>query len=143
MKRESVMCQRRQNSWKLLERYGRAVVLREGEAHQQRDPDRHVGIAAEVAVDLDRVGVQGEPGVGRGERAGDGEDGVHDLARQEVGDADLLDQPERDQPAGGAERDVARVARGRELGQELACADDRPGHQVGEEAEVDGDVDRA
>ncbi len=44
---------------------GAVEVLREDEAHQQRQPDRHVGVAGEVAVDLRRIAVGGEQRVGR------------------------------------------------------------------------------
>ena len=65
---------------------GAVEVLREDEAHQQREPDRDVGVAGEVAVDLGRVGVGGEDRVGGGVGLGDAEHRVDDLAREGVGD---------------------------------------------------------
>ena len=53
------MCQRRQNSRKLARAVRAVEVLREDEAHQQRQADRDVGVAREVAVDLRRVAVGG------------------------------------------------------------------------------------
>ena len=42
----------------------------------------------------------------------------------------------------GADGDAVRVARLLELGEELAGADDRPGDEVGEEAQVDRGVEQ-
>ena len=125
---------------------GRAVgvveVLREDEAHQQREADRDVRVAGEVAVDLGRVGVGGEDRVGREVGLGDAEHRVDELAGEGVGERHLLDQPERDQRQAGADRDPVRVARRLQLGQELARPHDRPGDQVREEAQVDRRVDQ-
>ena len=69
----------------------RAVeVLREDEAEQQREADRDVRVAGEVAVDLGRVGEGGQDRVGREVRLGHAEHRVDDLAREGVGDQHLL-----------------------------------------------------
>ncbi len=117
-----------------------AEVLRKDEAHQQGEADGDVGVAGEVAVDLGRVGVGGEDQVRPAERLGDAEGGVDDDPAEVVGDHHLLDQAEADQPEAGADGDVLRVTGARQLGDELAGADDRAGDQVGEEGEVDADV---
>ena len=127
---------------------GRAVraaeVLREDVTHQQREPDRHVGVAGEVAVDLRRVRVRGEqrrPALAYA--SGTAKTGSTTVAREVVGDDHLLDQPERDQRDARADRDLVRIPRLGQLRKELARAHDRPGHEVREEAEIDRDVDRA
>ena len=122
---------------------GAAEVLREDVAHQQREADRHVGVAREVAVDLRRVGVGGQRDVRARVRLRDGEHGVDDRAREVVGDHDLLHEAEADQRDPRADGDLARVARLGELRQELARPHDRPRDEVREEAQVDRDVDRA
>ncbi len=121
----------------------RHEVLREDVAHQQREPDRDVRVAGEVAVDLRRVRVGGHPHVRRAVGLRHREHRVDDRAREVVGDHDLLDQAEPDQRQAGADRDLVRVARRLQLGQELAGAHDRAGDEVGEEAQVERDVDRA
>ena len=75
------------------------------------------------------------------ERPGHGEHRIDDLAGEGVGDRDLLDQPEGDQRDPGADRDLGGSRGALELGKELARADDRPGDEVREEAQVDGGVD--
>ena len=45
-------------------------IAREGEAEHQAEPDRHVRIAGEVEIDLDRVGEEPEPGLGQGTELG-------------------------------------------------------------------------
>jgi hypothetical protein len=121
---------------------GAVEVLREDEAQEQRDADRDVGVAREVAEDLHGVGVGGEQDVGCRVGLRDAEDRIDDLAREEVGDRHLLHEADDDERDAGADGDLARIARALELGQELARADDRAGDDVGEEAQVQPDVDR-
>ena len=47
---------------------GRVEVERQPQAEHQREADRHVGVAGEVEIDLQRVGAGGDPGLGRGQR---------------------------------------------------------------------------
>ena len=49
---------------------GPVEVLREPEAEQQREPDRHVGIRGEVAVDLHGIGVDRRKRLRPGMRGG-------------------------------------------------------------------------
>jgi hypothetical protein len=46
-------------------------VLREAEAEQQGQPDRHVGVAREIGVDLDRVRVHPDERLGAPVLAGE------------------------------------------------------------------------
>ena len=48
---------------------GMVEVLAEAEAEHRAESDRHVGVAGEVKVDLQRVGEQPDPGRRGGERA--------------------------------------------------------------------------
>ena len=61
---------------------GRVEVLREREAEQERDADRDVGVAGEVGVDLDRVGVDRDQDLERRVLARGGEDLVDDRRRR-------------------------------------------------------------
>ena len=57
------MCQRRQKS--TIEGAVRPQkIVRQPDAEQQRKADRHVGIAAEIAIDLHREAVDGEQAAG-------------------------------------------------------------------------------
>ena len=94
---------------------GRPVGLRKfcgkTKPEQQREADRDVGIAGEVAVDLGGVAVGGQQHVGPAVGLRDGEHRFDERPGQIVGDHDLLDQAERDQREPGADRDAVRVAR--------------------------------
>ena len=49
----------------------RAEVQRQGEPEHQRQPDRHVGIAREIEVDLQRIRTGGDPRLGGRQRRAD------------------------------------------------------------------------
>src|SRR3954452_3322441 len=125
---------------------GRAIraveVLRKDEAHQQRQPDRDVRVAGEIAEDLGGVAVGGEDRVGGAVGLRDGEHRVDQLAGEVVGDHHLLHQAECDQGQPGADGHTVRVARLLELRQELAGPDDRARDEVGEEAQVDRGIEQ-
>ena len=57
---------------------GRVEVLRQYEPEHETETDRHVGVAAEIEVDLKRVGGHAVPRIERGDRAG---------AKGHIGDA--------------------------------------------------------
>ena len=87
------MCQRRQNSVMDRAAYGRSKFSGSRNPEHRAQAERHVGIAAEVEVELDRVGHDADQGAGRPEFAGgDRERGVRD-GRDGVGDQDLLAEP--------------------------------------------------
>ena len=89
--------------------------------------DRHVGVAAEVGVDLDRVRVDARPARQRRSAAcGEREDRVDDLRREEVGDHDLLEQPDEDQ-----EERAARVDRAADRGAASSCGMNSAGRTIG------------
>ena len=105
-----------------LRAVGRVEVLREHEAEHQAEADRHVGVAAEIEVDLERVRGDAVPRVDQTQRARF-ERKVGDLAAR-IGEQHLLRQPQRE------ERDAARELRRRrrpplELILDLRVADDR------------------
>ena len=105
------MCQRRQNSVIARERVGLVEVLGEVKPSMQRQADRHVGVAGEVEVDLQRVGErpsQATPvvssSVGRLKAVGDHAHGVGE--DQLLAEADA----EAEQPVGElVERAAAAV----------------------------------
>ena len=70
-----------------------------------------------------------------------GEHRVHDGGSEVARDHDLLEESAEDQVGGAHHVDVAWVATDVELGDQLVGSDDRPGHQVREEREVQEGVD--
>ena len=138
----SVMCQRRQKSWKVVAENGRSKFCGNTMPISRREPDGDVGVAGEVAVDLDREAPEREQHVGRAVARGRRQHRLDELASDEVGDHDLLQQPDRDQGHRRADAHVAGVARLRDLRQDLARPDDRAGHDVREERQVHRQVDR-
>ena len=129
------MCQRCQNSCRLLRDVGRVEVLRELVAEERRAADGDVAVAGEVGVDLDGVRVDGEQHLERGEALRRGEDAVDDRLREVVADDDLLREPGRDAP------EAPRLHRGVGAGPAASCGSiwrgrhDGPGDEVREEAD--------
>ncbi len=114
----------------------RVEVLREPEPEQQRDPDRHVGVAREVRVDLHGVRVDRDQDLERRVLTGRGEDLVHDRRGEVVRDHHLLEEARGDQVEGAARVDAPRIPRCVDLRDQLRGPDDRPCHEVREEREV-------
>jgi hypothetical protein len=112
---------------------GTIEVLRQLVAEQQREADRHVGIAREVAVDLRREAVEGERELRGRVRVRVAVDRVDHAPGELVGDHCLLQHPADDQEDRGTRQHRARVARRAQLRQELVGPDDRPGHEMREE----------
>src|SRR5262249_38601307 len=82
---------------------GVVEVLGQVEAEHPPGADRHVGVAGEVEVDLDRVADQPQPGERGGELGGgDGEDAVGGQA-DGAGDDGLLGQADDEAPHAGGE----------------------------------------
>ncbi len=78
----------------------RIEILRENEPEHEPEPDRHVGVAAEIEIDLEGVGDRPEPGVERADRAGI-EGGVGNFSAG-IREQDFLRQAEHEK------RDAAR-----------------------------------
>ena len=77
---------------------GLVEVVAESESEQQGDADGDIAVAAEVAVDLQGVAVDGQQGLQSGCAPRIGEHPVHKFGGQDVGDDDLLEQAAEDQP---------------------------------------------
>ena len=116
---------------------GGVEVLREAESQQQGDSDGHVGIAREVAVDLQRVAVNTHQALEPGVEQRLVEDAVDEVERNVVRDDGLLEQTREDQEDARAEHlagDDDRVLP--DLGDEIPGPDDRAGHQLRKERQV-------
>src|SRR5205823_6075836 len=72
---------------------GRVEIQRKKDAEHQRYADRHVGIAREIEIELERVGQRADPGLieGRCVRA----EGRRYQRLNAVGEAGLLEQADR------------------------------------------------
>ena len=91
------MCQRRQKSVIDVAEYGASKFCGNGEAEQQRDPDRDVRVAEEVGVDLHRVGVDPDEHLERRVLVRRAEDLVDDVRGEVVRDHDLHEEPGADE----------------------------------------------
>ena len=118
-------------------------VLREAEAEEEREPDRHVRVPAEVGVDLDRVSVDPDERLERRMLVGCPEDRVDDRGGEVVGDDDLLEEAGPDEEEGPRRVDVAWIAGSLELREELSRPHDRACHEMGEEGEIRGELPEA
>ena len=127
------MCQRRQNSVMLAERYGRSKLIGRRMPSSMRDAAGDIGVAGEIEIELQRVGVDGEQRFGAAVEIGRIEDAIDEIGRQVIGDQRLLHQPEADQEESASAIGAAQSGRGGELLDEIGDARDGSGHDGGEE----------
>ena len=122
----------------------RVEIHRHLDVEHARGAERHVGITAEVEVDLQRVRQYGEPGAERRERLGMIEAHRGDR-RERVGDAHLLHQSDhqQEQPRRKMERLRSLVRWRGELRHHLAVVQDRSGQQMREKAHEQRVVEQA
>ena len=116
-------------------------VLREADAEHEREPEGHVRVAAEVEVELDGVREHAHQRRRRVELVRrHAERGVGDR-RDGVGDDDLLGEPEPE-PVDARREGIERLLSLDELVADLVEANDRPGDQLREERDVEGEIKR-
>ena len=118
----------------------RAEVCWDFKAHPQGDADGHVGIAREVAVELQGVAVDAEQVFQTAVKRGVVEDARHEVHADIVRDDAFLKQADDDEPRARAEHLLRDAERLRELRQEGAGAEDRAGEEGGEERHEEGEV---
>ena len=111
---------------------GRIEIQRQEDAEHQRHADRHVGIAGEIEIELERVGQRADPGLIEGRRSW--AEGERDQRLDAVGQAGLLEQAdgEDDQAAQDQMRIGALGLRALELRDHVLVVQDRPGDQMRE-----------
>ena len=103
------------------------------------EADRHVRIAGEIEIDLDRVRNQADPRLDERAIGGLVERDLNQR-RDHVGDQDLLRQTDDENARAdrdAAEREPARV----ELPGDGLVANDRPGDQLRKEGDIESDID--
>ena len=120
---------------------GLPEILLEAIAEQRGNADRDVAVGAEIAVDLNGVAPdrQGQIDGAVGERIE--EHGIDDLGRQVVRHHDLLEQSHDDEQQAHGRHGAAWIGRTLELRHHHLGADDRAGHELGEERNVQEDVE--
>ena len=121
---------------------GAVEVLREGDAEQQGDADRHIGVAAEIGVNLHGVAVDRQQRLRRAVLPRQREDRIDDRRRDIAGDDHFLEEAEGDQPGRAARLLPVHRLRSPQLRDELRRAHDRPGDEMGEEGEIDGEIEQ-
>ena len=117
---------------------GRIEVLRELESDHQPQTHRHVGIAAEVEIDLERIGHQAAP------RAGESDGGLRKSpighGGDGIGQQHLFGQSQHEQGDAGAGFRPA-VGAHPELFVQFVIAHDRTRHQLGKQGHIAGEID--
>ena len=136
------MCQQRQKSAMFAALYGTGEIQREPHVHHARQADRHVGIAGEIEVDLQRIGRRRIPRLDEAQRRAlcrGGEAHVGEV-RERVRQHELLRQAEQEdrQPLGDVVRARHRKIGGQQLRHDLARPHDRTGDQVRKERDEGG-----
>ena len=119
---------------------GAVEVLRQAVAHEQGHADRHVGVSAEVGVDLQGVAIEGHQHLKAAVRFRGGEDPVVEVHGNPVRQQHLFQQsvehPETGETHGGS-GDPPGI---QDLGHELRGANDGAGHELGEEGDVESEI---
>ena len=121
-------------------RIGHAEIARECESEHDSEPDRHVGIAGEIKIDLHGIGDQPDPRLDQGAIVNLIERDLNER-RDDVGHQHLLGETDNEYPSadgGAAKREPAGV----KLTSDRLVANDRPRDQLREERNVESDVDR-
>ena len=122
---------------------GAVEVLGQLEAEELGRAARDVGVAAEVAVDLEREAVERDDDLGRAERGGVVEHAVDQVHAHEVREDDLLRHAHRDQEERVPDPLAGQPRRPVDLRQELGRAHDRAGDELREEGDVEAEADEA
>ena len=119
----------------------RVEVARQVEAHEQREADGDVRVAREVGIHLQRIGEEGHKVLEAGEEHRVFEHAVDEVHRDVVAQDDFLEQSVENPEHGHAELQPAQAVFPVELGNEVAGLHDGPCHELGEEGDVESEVE--
>ncbi len=122
---------------------GAVEVLGELESEQEGYAYRHVGVAREVAVDLEGVAIDGKEILEAAVKVGLVEDTLHEVDGDIVGDDGFLEESCYDEEDAGAEHLTGDEEGTANLRNEVARTDDGTCHKLGEEADVEGVIEQA
>ena len=120
---------------------GRVEVDVEPEAEEERQPDSHVGIAREVAIDLQSVAIDAHQVLEAGVERRCLEDAVDKIEADIVRDHRLLHQAAEDEEKSLAKRLAGHQRIAVDLRDEITCPHDRSRHQLREEGDVEEVID--
>ena len=120
---------------------GRVEVDVEPEAQEERQPDGHVGIAREVAIDLQGVAIDAHQVLEAGIERRRVEHTVNEIETDIVRDHRLLHQATEDEEKSLAKRLAGHQRIAVDLRDEIACPHDRSRHQLGEKGDVEEVID--
>ena len=111
------------------------------EAEQLCHADGHVGIAAEIEVELERIEDRAEPCGAAGKRTGRKRGNALECGAEIVGQQDLFRKAE-DKHRDGVGDLVQRHRVLLQLRRDVRILDDRPGDHFGEEADIQAEIQR-
>ena len=112
------------------------------EAQHAPQADGHVGVAAEIEEDLERVGDKPRPGANRADRRAPEPEHLVGEDRADVGEQDLLGESDDEEPQPGMEP-LERLHAVEDLVGYGRVADDRPGDKLGEAGDVHAQIQQA
>lgn len=122
---------------------GAVEVLWELESEQEGYAYRHVGVAREVAVDLEGVAIDGKEILKSAVEVRLVEDTLHEVDGDIVGDDGFLEKSGHDEEDACAEHLTGDEEGTANLRNEVTRTDDRTCHKLREEADVEGVVEQA
>src|SRR6202040_3504536 len=112
---------------------GAVEVIGDGEAEEKAEAHGDVGVAGEVEVDLERVGVDADQDFGSAVEGGGVEYAIGDVVGEEVGYEEFFDEAGGDEEEGSAALGGGERERLLELFDEVGDAVDGAGDDDGEE----------
>ena len=122
-------------------RVGQPEIARKREAEREPEPDRHVGIAGEVEIDLDGVGAKPEPGLRQSSAVATLSNTVSAIRETSSAISTFCASPmtKMRKPAEARPSVMRRAA---ELARDGVIADDRAGHELRKHRDIDRDLQR-
>ncbi len=119
---------------------GAVEVVGELKAEEQGRADGDVGVGREVHVHLHRVAVEAEQDVHGGQHVGGVEGALDEVDAEVVGDGDLLEEADGDEPHRAARLLRGQVGAAADLRQEVDGAHDGAGDELREVADEEGEA---
>ena len=119
---------------------GRVEVFGKIEAHEHGHAYGDVGVARKIGIHLQRIAEKRHEVLETREEQRVLEHAVYEVHSNVIAQDNLFGQPVQHPEHGQAKLPPRQTERAVELGDELACADYRPGHQLRKEAHVETEV---
>ena len=122
---------------------GAVEVLGELESEQEGNADCHVGVTRKVAIDLERVAIDGKEVFESAVEVGLVEDALYEVDADVVADDGFLEKSSDDVENTRAEHGICDHERTTNLWDEVTCPDNRTRHKLREETDVESIVEQA